>query len=552
MSNYIEVPIETDPQILAQEGFDYVQGQIPGWAPNDANLETIMIEAIARITAEARDVASAVPTDVFRYFGTLVGILSQDAASAVGSTGWTVINNAGYTIPGGTQIGIRTAGDVLVPFITDLDVVIPPGFTTVTDVAIHAVEPGSNASGLTGTVELIDTLDFVTAVTLDAPGTTGGVDAETEEEYLSRLSARLRLMAPRPIVPVDFAVLAQDVNGVERALAIDMYNPDHNILTANQSSLETDTTGWIQNGNCTISRVTSQAQQGAASLQLSSTAGGAMSAITDPITTYACVPGQFFAAIAQVRTASVVQQARVELAWYTSGSVLISSTLGTYVNDSSSAWTQISVSGSAPATAAYVRVAVRFASTGGAAEIHYVDAIALRHTMSLDWAIGGTVELNNERYVTVVLADDDGNPVGSTIKAEADAYLQARRELNFVIKVIDPTYTTIDVNFIAVAKVGFTPADVETAAEKAVTDYLSRATWGIPTEGTGDILSARWIDEPVVRYLELAQVVNNVSGVNYVSTLTLRKSADSFASADVALNGVGAMPTAGVISGSVT
>jgi uncharacterized phage protein gp47/JayE len=61
-------------------------------------------------------------------------------------------------------------------------------------------------------------------VTLDAP-TAGGVDAESDADYLDRLHELLTLLAPRPILPNDFAVLARTVAGVGRATAIDLYNP---------------------------------------------------------------------------------------------------------------------------------------------------------------------------------------------------------------------------------------------------------------------------------------------------------------------------------------
>jgi uncharacterized phage protein gp47/JayE len=73
-------------------------------------------------------------------------------------------------------------------------------------------------------MELIDSLGFVQSITLTNP-TTGGIDAEEDEDYLNRLSLQLQLLAPRPIVPSDFAAIALDIPGVGRALAIDGYNP---------------------------------------------------------------------------------------------------------------------------------------------------------------------------------------------------------------------------------------------------------------------------------------------------------------------------------------
>ena len=125
---------------------------------NDANLETIMVEAMARMTAEARDVASAVPTDIFRYYGELVGITPQEATYATSTVTLTVIDNKGYTIPAGTQLGIQVTGDEIVPFETLNDYVIPTGVTVANSIPIQAVEVGSESSGLDAPVTLLDTL----------------------------------------------------------------------------------------------------------------------------------------------------------------------------------------------------------------------------------------------------------------------------------------------------------------------------------------------------------------------------------------------------------
>ena len=227
MSGYIEFPVETNPENLAEDAFSYIQTHFPGWVPNDANLDTIMVEVGARLAAEARDVASIVPVDIFAYFGELVGISPILAAPASAETTWTMLNNAGYTIPSGTQVGIRVAGDELIPFTTVTETIVPPGSTTALNVLIMAVEAGGDQSQIGGVgsdVELIDTLDFVLTITQEAP-TSGGVDAETEEEYLDRLRTRLQLLAPRPIIAKDYAVMAEDISGVDRAIAIDGYNP---------------------------------------------------------------------------------------------------------------------------------------------------------------------------------------------------------------------------------------------------------------------------------------------------------------------------------------
>ena len=51
MAEYLDVPIETDPDALAEDAFDYISDQVPGWEPNAGNLEVWLIEALARMSA---------------------------------------------------------------------------------------------------------------------------------------------------------------------------------------------------------------------------------------------------------------------------------------------------------------------------------------------------------------------------------------------------------------------------------------------------------------------------------------------------------------------
>ena len=554
---YIEIPIETDPEELSQESFAYLQSKINDWVPNDANLETIFVEALARLSAEARDVASAVPTDIFRFYGELVGIEVQEAEFATTTMIFTVVDDLGYTIPAGTQVGIRLSGSDLVIFETVSDAIVDVGDTTVTDVLVQAIEAGEAANGLDMAlpVEMIDSLIFVSNVGSLAD-TGGGLEAETTQDYLNRLTGRLRLLADRPILPNDYSIMALDINGVERATSIDGYNPNHNLLSANQSSLETDTTGWEVGANCTIARVTSPAgSDGLASLRLQSVAGGSMHART-PTALIAALPGQYWTAFADFRTAVSVRQCRTTVIFYNAAGSVIGSGSGAQFADSTSAWIQSPVASAiAPALTAWVGVTVDVLSTGGASEQHYVDRIALKHYAGTGFGIGGTVEYNNERMITVFPTDSLGQPVSIPIRNELDAYLQSLREVTFVVWIADPTYTFIDVTFAAKAFPNYSIASVEAAAEQAVADYLDPANWGVPTVQNISVIDTavpNWINQPVLRYLELTTVINNVPGIDYVSSLTFGRTGDTLGTADITLSGPAPMTDAGIIAGTVT
>ena len=91
MTEYLDVPFESDPDSLSQEAFDYLTSAIPNWSPAEGNLDVWLIRAVARIAGEVQEMASAVPTTIFRYAGmNLFHVLPIDAVSAIGNTTWTM------------------------------------------------------------------------------------------------------------------------------------------------------------------------------------------------------------------------------------------------------------------------------------------------------------------------------------------------------------------------------------------------------------------------------------------------------------------------------
>jgi len=224
MAEYISPPLVTEPADLADEAFAYLEAKVDGWLPAPGNLETWLVESLAQLAGELMDVASAVPTSIFRYYGaSILNLPALEAVPATTTTTWTVRDNLGYTILAGTVVGVPASGDTLLGFEVAQDTPIPAGATTATGVVIVAQDAGADGNGLAGAAELVDALDYVVSVTLEAP-TSGGVDGETDEAYLDRLRELLQLLAPRPILPNDFAVMARQVAGVGRATAIDLYN----------------------------------------------------------------------------------------------------------------------------------------------------------------------------------------------------------------------------------------------------------------------------------------------------------------------------------------
>ena len=389
---YIKIPLETNQSTLAQEVFDYIQTNAPGWAAQDGNLDVWIIRAIAQLASDNRNVASDVQDDIFRYFGnSLMGIPPIDATSAIGNTTWTLTDYAGHTIPAGTTVGITDISGNLQAFQVVSDVIVPNGsnVTGAGAVVIKAVQEGSDASGLGGVgtvVQLIDVITWVADNGVVLTGaTSGGVDDEDDPTYLNRLVTRLQRLSQRPILPGDFAAMALDADpAVYRAVAIDNYNPaDH-----------------------------------------------------------------------------------------------------TYTN---------------------------------------------------------------ERMVAVAAVDRNGNAVSATVKAEIDAYLQANREINFIVNVIDPTFTVVTVVTTVVGLPGYVQADVQASVVATINQYLSPATWGQDPTILQSGQSNTWIETPKVYYNEMITAISNVQGVNRVVSLTLNGG-----TADVALTTPAALTQPGAVTVTVT
>lgn len=216
--------VETDQDTIAQEVFTALAAAVPGWQAHDGNLDTWLVEAFAEVGAEIRALAADVPASIFTTYGQLVlGIPPQIAVSASGQATVTAVDAQGYTLDVGATFALARSGDDLVAFATLQEVTIAPGATTA-DVPFAAVIQGADANGLSGAGQMLDPITWVADVTVTQP-TAGGVDAETPEAYLDRLTNLLRMVALRPVLPQDFAILALQVEGVGRAVAMNLYNP---------------------------------------------------------------------------------------------------------------------------------------------------------------------------------------------------------------------------------------------------------------------------------------------------------------------------------------
>lgn len=210
---YVRPSIDPDEDAIRQVVYTAIATAVPGWTPATSSFTTALLEAFIRIISEQRAVFADVPDSVFVALGeSILGILRLAAQPAVGAVTFTLVDAApagGFVIPQGTPVAATAAdGRTQIAFATTLDLVIAAGDTT-GDAAVAALQDGSFANGITGDVVLLNGLAGVApAGTLTAP-TTGGVDEETLDAYLSRLVKRLKLLHAMPVSEADVSAFAE-------------------------------------------------------------------------------------------------------------------------------------------------------------------------------------------------------------------------------------------------------------------------------------------------------------------------------------------------------
>lgn len=218
-------PVQIDPQLIVEDMVAQLRAAT-GAEVNEGHPLIAFGEVFAYRVAETRIVMADISRAIFRDFGTKVhGIAAIGASPAVVDVQFTVQDSDGYTIPEGTRFVYNVTGTERIAFATEAELVIAPGDTTGT-VEAWAIIHGTAANGLAAAaVTLVDQLAYVTAV--DTTTTTaGGVDAETDAEYVERLVEEIRSSSTGGLVlPADYATAARRVEGVHRALVIPGYEP---------------------------------------------------------------------------------------------------------------------------------------------------------------------------------------------------------------------------------------------------------------------------------------------------------------------------------------
>lgn len=149
----------------------------------------------------------------------------------------------------------------------------------------------------------------------------------------------------------------------------------------------------------------------------------------------------------------------------------------------------------------------------GASTLTLSDVASSSHSSE---AMTATGSYGNEREVTVCISDATGNALNSDTLAAEQAYLENLREVNFIVNVVSPSYTTVYVTVTVSPSPGYSTATVQANVQAALLNYLNPSNFGLPQGAlTG------WNNSQTVHLSRLATVIQNASGVDYLQPGTL-------------------------------
>jgi hypothetical protein len=128
-------------------------------------------------------------------------------------------------------------------------------------------------------------------------------------------------------------------------------------------------------------------------------------------------------------------------------------------------------------------------------------------------------DVANRQIDLVVINDTDGLAASSPVKTALATLFDAYRLTNWVVTVGDATYTEIDAAVSVKAYPGWDLDDLEGRIVDEVTRILSPQGWGAVSTDSAE--SAIWHNQVEIRLYKLIDLIGDIPGVDYVTSLAL-------------------------------
>lgn len=227
LTAYVDLRVYDVPdQDMVDTALADIQLNVPGWIPNEANMEVVILEALALQMAEGIVAVNRLPGAVTVAILKLIGIEPDYGEPPNATATITFGDTLGHEVPGGTRIVLLLSDGTPVTFLVE-----PPGVTIAPgdssgEVSLIADEYTGAANGTpSGTaMTMVDRLSFVESVELSS-AVADGRDAETDDEYRDRGVARLSRLSDALVVPSHFTAAALEDPNVAAALTLDNLDP---------------------------------------------------------------------------------------------------------------------------------------------------------------------------------------------------------------------------------------------------------------------------------------------------------------------------------------
>ena len=201
-----------------------------------------------------------------------------------------------------------------------------------------------------------------------------------------------------------------------------------NLLSENQASIETDTSGWAAGtGSPTLARSSTQAKSGTYSLSVTATANATLTfAMGAGTANYAPVTaGETYTASLEMYAATTSRNAFVSVVWYTSGGSSVSTADAGTTTLPLNTWTRLTLTAVAPATAAFARIIVTV-NSAATSDVFYMDCAGVWRGASGKWQPPG-VPIPGQSPIAVngaVHLSGTGSPEGVVTAAPGSTWLQ--------------------------------------------------------------------------------------------------------------------------------
>lgn len=193
--SYIDLTInDVQPEDIYQGSVTYARTALPEFTPRVGTVEDALLQAMAYVGGVMSGAINRLPNGLMEGILRLLGFERSEATFATGSVIFTAIDDAGATIPAGTQVVYREVtdtGTINHVFATDSSVTISSGSTTSAATAMTAVIAGQKPTISSGDTLLIATASNRLLSAAFSGTLTQGAASESDTDYFTRGRAYL-------------------------------------------------------------------------------------------------------------------------------------------------------------------------------------------------------------------------------------------------------------------------------------------------------------------------------------------------------------------------